>query len=842
MAQHSDLDGWQALEEAKRLAAAGQRAEALALLNVAARSAGTRADLFLAMGDLYGELKDEPQARAFWRAAATRASASSTRSGAHRRLANDALRRGRTVEAMQYFEQYVQDRPDDRTVLLRLVTMRMSGLPGSERDALLSSYRERYTVLRDPLIEAALVLPFTDPERALAVLQDRLDALVRAGVLAVRAVDSFIEANRSKEALILADRLAQQPAAGERELNCVLRAEKAAGREPELALARFDHHLGRHAEDHKARLKKAKLLLHLRRWHAAHGEAGQVLAAEPDNVPAAELMIQALVRLDRPNDARAVRERVAQERQRRGREQSAELSRLDLALADGEAALSREGEDGEEEGDSGGLSQNRVDVLMAVGDYAGALELITAGVRRLDDAGLKVKGIRCASALTVPHTPGTRFPEAAFRAGIALERELPGPLGGAVLVTSTLGAGGAERQVALTAAGISGPLRELGMPTHLVCRDLRAEYNNRVMLPIVQGSGAEVVDLAQLDGALAARRLRAAGLLSDDDLRLISSFPLPAYRSIALLLEQFLTLRPRVVHLWQDGIICVGSVAAMMAGVPRIVCSIRNVVPTADDTRRARPYLAGVYQALATRPRVLLTANAAMGARDYEAKFGLPPDSIGVIRNGLEVSQLIQRRGPDGRQRVRQELGIPEGYPVLGAVFRLVPAKRPHRWLEVAARLSESVPNLHMLVVGEGPLRLELQELAASLGIGGRTVFSGAKSPVEPWIAAMDTMLLSSDVEGLPNVLIEAQALGVPVVTTDAGGAREAVDDGITGTVVTDTSTEALVEACAAFLTSPDRRARAEREGPGFVASRFGVERMVRETLAVLGLSEPGRR
>jgi glycosyltransferase involved in cell wall biosynthesis len=146
-----------------------------------------------------------------------------------------------------------------------------------------------------------------------------------------------------------------------------------------------------------------------------------------------------------------------------------------------------------------------------------------------------------------------------------------------------------------------------------------------------------------------------------------------------------------------------------------------------------------------------------------------------------------------------------------------------------------------MLIVGEGPLRLELQELAESLGISDRTVFCGAKSPVEPWIAAMDTMLLSSDVEGLPNVLIEAQALGVPVVTTDAGGAREAVEDGVTGSVVTDTSTEALVEACASYLTSPERRARAEREGPGFVASRFGVERMVRETLDALGFNETPR-
>lgn len=835
MSDAATESGWDRLRQAQVLIGQRRLDQAQEALAAAARAAGTGADLFLAIGDAYAEIKDDGHARLYWRAAVTRAASAGVRSKANRRLATDALKRDRAGEAVGYLERYLADRPDDRQVALRLLQLRLAGQPGPARIALMAEARQRYPVLADPLLEAALVLPFTEAERAAALLDRGFEMLLKQRELGHRAVDSFIEAGQPGAALALAERLFEAAGAAQRDLSCVLRAEKAAGRAPDQALARFDSHLARFPQDHDNRVKKARLLHQMRRWHKAHEEAGLILAEQPGNIPAAELMIQALVRLDRPADARALRDRVVALHQGSRRDVATQLVALDLALADGATALERQAEAGEDQ--AGGEASGRIDVLMAVGRYGQALEAIRATMQRSDDMDLRSKAVQCAAALRSWHDPDMLFPEGVFRAGIGQRRPPMEGRRSVVLVSSTLAAGGAERQIALTGSLIAGPLQTIGLATHVVVRDLRPEYGSNVMLPLLAGSAAQVVDLSYRDAGLVARELRAAGVLSAEDIRLLSGFPLPTYRTIILLFEQFRLLQPEVVHLWQDGIIAAGSVAAMLAGVPRVVTSIRNVVPLENDTRRARPYLAAVYQALEARPEVRLTANSAMGARDYEEKFGLIPGSIDVIRNGIDVGVLAERCGPEGRARVRASLGIAEDEPVLGAVFRLVPAKRPHRWLEVAARVAREQPKLRMLLVGEGPLRVELEGYAAELGIAERTHFAGRQSPVEPWIAAMDTMLLSSDVEGLPNVLMEAQALGVPVVTTDAGGAREAVEHGVTGLVVQDDSVEALAEACTLYLTSETLRARARSVAPAMIAERFGVERMAQETLAAFGLA-----
>lgn len=807
--------------------------EAIALARALSAKTGD-ARVYLIFGDLCADLDDHEHARTFWRVTAARAASGSVRSAAHRRLAREATRRGRPGDAAHHLEQVLADQPGDRRALVRLIGLRCAGLQGPERQVAMWELQATYPPATDPLLEAVFVLPFIDPARALAILTETFKAMLAERELCVCAVDAFIEAGHPQEGLILADRLATSEGAGEKELNCVLRAEKAAGSGPEAALARIEAHLESHPEDGRSRLKRAKLSLQLRRWQAAHADAATILAAEPSNLRAAELAILALVRLDRPLEARALRDAMAADADLRGA-RAAELARLDLALADGQLAMERQAQAEVGEGEHIAVSMSRIDALMAVGRYRAALEAIAAVTPHSDSVELRVKGIRCAAALSHPEGEQYPFPEATFRAGIGLRRHAPAPYRSVVLVTSTLGAGGAERQVALSAAGLVEPLRRRGLETHLVCRDLRPAYQNHLMLPMVEGSGATITDLSTFDPGSVVRAMRASGALSAADLRLLSSFPLPEYRSIALLLDQFRRLRPEVVHLWQDGIICVGSVAAMMAGVPRVVCSIRNVVPGPGDTRRYRPYLQGVYQSLAANPRVQLTANSELGARDYETKLGLPEGRIGVIRNGLDLRAIAERCGPDGRHRIRSELGFGDDVLVLGAVFRLVPAKRPHLWLEVAAALSRQFPTLRLLLIGEGPLRAELEGLARDLGIGERTFFAGRRAPVEPWIAAMDTMLLSSDVEGLPNVLIEAQALGVPVVTTDAGGSREAVRDGVTGCVVAESSPAALVAACARYLASPDSRARARARGPAFVAETFGLDRMIGETLTVLG-------
>jgi glycosyltransferase involved in cell wall biosynthesis len=99
-----------------------------------------------------------------------------------------------------------------------------------------------------------------------------------------------------------------------------------------------------------------------------------------------------------------------------------------------------------------------------------------------------------------------------------------------------------------------------------------------------------------------------------------------------------------------------------------------------------------------------------------------------------------------------------------------------------------------------------------------------------------DVFLLTSRVEGTPNVLIEASSLGIPVVVTDSGGSREVVEEGVTGYVLASPDPAAIAERVLGVLQARDWRAAVATAGPAFVQRRFGLDRMIEETMMLYGL------
>ena len=162
--------------------------------------------------------------------------------------------------------------------------------------------------------------------------------------------------------------------------------------------------------------------------------------------------------------------------------------------------------------------------------------------------------------------------------------------------------------------------------------------------------------------------------------------------------------------------------------------------------------------------------------------------------------------------------------------------------MRTAAGIARARPDVIFLVIGTGHMQSAMLEFAAELGIADRLFLPGTEKNIAPAYAAMDVFLLTSRFEGLPNVLIEAQALGVPVVTTDAGGCREAVLEGQTGVIVKSRDSAKLAERVLFVLDDPDWAAKARQRGPVFVRERFGLKRMIEETLDVYGMEASDRR
>ncbi|MBU0877929.1 MAG: glycosyltransferase [Alphaproteobacteria bacterium] len=395
---------------------------------------------------------------------------------------------------------------------------------------------------------------------------------------------------------------------------------------------------------------------------------------------------------------------------------------------------------------------------------------------------------------------------------------------GVAFYTGSLGAGGAERQMVNTILSLCA--RGIG-PIRVACAgDAHGFYR-----PALDAAGIQV-DAVHADASGVNEHLSA---LPVEVLRVASDLPREVVMETVALSVWLQRYSPRVLHCWQDHCNVVGGLAGLMSGVPTIVLSTRSVAPYNFGffQLNQRPS----YQAFAKRPEIRILNNSSTGADDYSHWLGIRRDQIEVIRNGVDLSKLA-KPATDATKEFRASLGIPDGAPVIGAIFTIYKFKRPLLWVDAAALVAKARPDAHFVMVGDGPMRAETEERIAKHGLTARFHMPGRMEDVALALSAMQAFLLTSTHEGLPNVLLEAQMMGVPAVTVNVGGAAEAIDDGKTGLVVDEATPARLAQAVLAML-EPDQQEQSARLGPEFVRQRFGLERMVEETLSSYALEIP---
>ena len=149
---------------------------------------------------------------------------------------------------------------------------------------------------------------------------------------------------------------------------------------------------------------------------------------------------------------------------------------------------------------------------------------------------------------------------------------------------------------------------------------------------------------------------------------------------------------------------------------------------------------------------------------------------ITVVQNGVDTEVFAPGRY-DGTE-VRRQFGIPEGAPLVGTVAVFRRQKQLHHWVHVAKRVHDRVPEARFLIIGEGPLRMDVETAIHELGLNEVVHLAGFQEDVKPFLAAMDIYLMTSLIEGLPIALLEAMAMGLPVVSTSVGGIPEVVKEG----------------------------------------------------------------
>lgn len=228
---------------------------------------------------------------------------------------------------------------------------------------------------------------------------------------------------------------------------------------------------------------------------------------------------------------------------------------------------------------------------------------------------------------------------------------------------------------------------------------------------------------------------------------------------------------------------------------------------------------------LANRMTDLIVANSEAVKRDVIRQEKVEPSKIRVIYNGIEPS--LYNVPPD--PTLRASLGVPEKTKVVGVVANLIHYKGHRFFLQACHEVKRKIPEVRFLLIGDGPLRRELEGLAAALSLEKDVLFLGSRQDIPELLALMDVAVLPSLEEGFPNAVLEAMAAGKPVVATRVGGIPEAVIHGETGLLVQPKDPQALADAILALLDDPQLAEEMGRAGQERVKKEFSLDRMIRE-------------
>jgi glycosyltransferase involved in cell wall biosynthesis len=285
--------------------------------------------------------------------------------------------------------------------------------------------------------------------------------------------------------------------------------------------------------------------------------------------------------------------------------------------------------------------------------------------------------------------------------------------------------------------------------------------------------------------------------------------------------------RIRALHVHHHGALVLCGIPARLAGIPRVVMTEHGLQALQERPRARR--LAAQFGRYATAITVVEPAQAVY----FHTVLGVATDKLFCIANGVRV----QTRSEEAVKRMRQALGIPPEQFAFFYVGRLNAVKDLGTLMEAFATLADDVfIRARLYMVGEGPERTMLEAKRAALALDDKVVLLGARGDVLEVLMAADALVMSSKSEGLPMVLLEAMAAGVPCVATAVGGIPDLFGQD-RGLLVRAQDPGELAGAMAALARSPEMRARLVASARENLTKNYTLDSIVDRYLELLGLS-----
>lgn len=271
---------------------------------------------------------------------------------------------------------------------------------------------------------------------------------------------------------------------------------------------------------------------------------------------------------------------------------------------------------------------------------------------------------------------------------------------------------------------------------------------------------------------------------------------------------------PEIVHLVLD------NAYALYGRIPALLQRRRVIVGVRGQLNDVPSWYYTIRRIFLNRfvKRILPNSEA---ARDALLAQGVVAGRIVVIPNGIDIEEIRAKAG-EGESPLPQEW---RDCFVIGAVGKLNAIKAPDIFIEAARMAYEKRSDLRFVFLGEGPLHDEIQTRIRELGLESAVLLPGHRHDVPRWLAAFHLFAMTSRREGMPNAIMEAMVLGLPVVATDAGGCRELVLEGDTGYIVPIDDAAALAQCWLTLADDAELRARMSARAQVVMAD-YSLERM----------------
>lgn len=204
---------------------------------------------------------------------------------------------------------------------------------------------------------------------------------------------------------------------------------------------------------------------------------------------------------------------------------------------------------------------------------------------------------------------------------------------------------------------------------------------------------------------------------------------------------------------------------------------------------------------------------------------------VQTLANGVNTDAFIRNQSEG--TKIRERLGLPPNAVLVGtiAVFRF--QKRLLEWLEIAKMIIDRNSNCYFVIVGDGPLKADVEDRCRALQLQGRVHLVGLQTNVKPWLSAMDVYLMTSKFEGLPIALLEAMSMGCAIAATDAGGIKEVIRNNVDGLLVPVDHWQELSNLLIRLLQDQTLRVQLAEAARKRVEQNFSVYTMTRSLEAM---------